>query len=427
MNFQFKNRQKSSGIKLLGLLLFFGCANQPRFDSETRLKITSELQDIVDEQQLSGLAVELLQEGEVTYSGYFGTADFERDVEINENTTYRIASISKTFTAIAAMQLWDQGKLNLDEDVSTYVGFKVRNPSFPEEEITVRHLLNHTSTIRDGSGYGNFLGKMISDQEPISELFTEEGKFYTENMFSGDYKIGEYFSYSNSAWGLIATAIENISGQRFDNYLRDHVFIPMQMSGRIDPSQLEDIENLSVLYRWQNEEWTPQVDSYKGEKPDSRAWESYEPGFNGTLFGPQGNVRASSKDLVRLLQMFRNNGTIDGVQILSEEAIKEMVAQKWMYNGSNGDTWGNFFQSYGLGVHTLMAKDSLDYIFPGMKMSGHAGFAYGLVSNAYINMETGTGVVLIINGSKFGYKPAENSSFYKPEEAVFEVLEKYLD
>jgi len=427
LNFQLTNRLKSSGIKLLGLLVFFGCTDHSKIDSDTKIKIRSEIEKVVEEHQLSGLAVELLEDGEVVYSEYLGMANFEREIEISQNTTYRIASISKTFTTIAAMQLWDQGKLNLDEDVSTYLGFEVKNPAFSEEKITVRHLLNHTSTIRDGSGYGNFLDKMISDQEAISELFTEGGKFYSEDMFSDEYEIGEYFSYSNSAWGLIATAIENISGKRFDNYLRDHVFMPMQMSGRIDPSQLSDIENLSVLYRWQNEEWTPQVDNYEGEKPDSRAWESYEPGFNGTLFGPQGNVRASSKDLVKLLQMFRNNGLHNGEQILSEEAVKEMVAQKWIYNGSNGDTWGNFFQSYGLGVQTLTATDSLDFIFPGTKMSGHAGIAYGLVSNAYINMETGTGVVLIINGSKFGYKPSEGSSFYKPEADVFEVLEKYLD
>ena len=103
-----------------------------------------------------------------------------------------------------------------------------------------------------------------------------------------------------------------------------------------------------------------------------------------------------------------------------------MTQPYWAYDGTNGDTWDNFFLSYGLGTHVLTNADSADYIFPELNMVGHPGIAYGLVSDMYIDREKDTGVVLIINGSKFGYKSGERSSFYIPEEEIFNVLQSYL-
>lgn len=408
------------------LVAVIGCSDPSTLTESEKLEITKHLNEIVVDHELMGMSVELIKDGRHIYSGHFGKADYERNIPVSQETIYRIASISKTFTAASVMKLWDKGKLDLDADVSQYLGFQLRNPNFPDDVITLRHLLNHTSTVRDGAGYGQFLGKMISEQKPISGLFTTGGEFYTDDMFTSDHRVGEYFSYSNSAWGLIATAVETASGKRFDKFLEDQVFIPMEMDGRINVTQLEDINNLSVLYRFQNEKWTPQADNYKGEYPQDRAKEGYEPGHNGTLYSPQGSVRASSKDLVNFMTMFMNDGLFDGKQILSKKAVEEMIQPYWIYDGTNGDTWDNFFLSYGLGTHVLTNADSADYIFPELSMIGHPGIAYGLVSDMYVDREKDTGVVLIINGSKFGYKSGERSSFYIPEEEIFEVLGKYL-
>lgn len=410
----------------LVLVLNAGCSDPSNLTESQKLEITKQLNEVMDKHQLMGMSVELVKDGKHIYSGHFGKADYERNIPVSQKTIYRIASISKTFTAVSAMKLWDAGKLDLDADVSQYLGFRLRNPNFPDDVITLRHLLNHTSTVRDGAGYGQFLGKMISEHKPISGLFTTDGEFYTDDMFTSDHRVGEYFSYSNSAWGLIATAVETASGKRFDKFLEDEIFIPMEMDGRINITQLEDINNLSVLYRFQNEEWTPQADNYKGEYPQDRAREGYEPGHNGTLYSPQGSVRASSKDLVNFMMMFMNGGVFNGKQILSKKAVEEMTQPYWTYDETNGDTWDNFFLSYGLGAHILTNADSADYIFPEFNMIGHPGIAYGLVSDMYVDREKDTGVVLIINGSKFGFKSGERSSFYIPEEEVFDVLEAYL-
>ncbi|MBR6013796.1 MAG: beta-lactamase family protein [Selenomonadaceae bacterium] len=79
-----------------------------------------------------------------------GKRNIEKNLPVTEQTKFRVASVSKMFTMFGIMKLVDEGKINLDEDVSKYLGFELKNPNFPDEKITVRMLASHTSTIRDG-------------------------------------------------------------------------------------------------------------------------------------------------------------------------------------------------------------------------------------------------------------------------------------
>lgn len=382
------------------------------------------LQNVFVQEGLIGLSVVLIANNEIAYEGYFGNAVHEPEEELNRNSVFRIASITKTVVSIALMQLVEQGMIDLDESVSNYLGWELLNPNQPDEVITLRHLLSHTSGIRDGLGYGNFMDDMFVDRLPIRDLFHVEGSYFTDDMFA-DHSPDEYFSYSNAAWSLVATVIELTSNQRLDHYAKEHIFEPLGMNASFNVTDF-DPEDFATLYRFQNGFWTPQIDYYIKEVPQERAYKGYAPGHNGLLYGPQGNLRIDTKSLTTLAITLMNGGEIDGIRILDSSTVDEMSRTKWQYNGSNGDTWDDFWHSYGLGIHQITHRPGMDVIFPDRTMWGHAGIAYGLLSNMYVDPATKSGVIFITNGSDRPFQIAEESAFYSVEYAVFELLYPFL-
>jgi CubicO group peptidase (beta-lactamase class C family) len=418
-----------STILFIGLNVILSCdsdlSNHNNSDDvEGILAINEQLQQVFDEQGLMGLAVVLIANNEIAYEGFFGKAVHEPVKELNRDSVFRIASITKTVVTIALMQQVEKGLIDLDQDVSEYLGWELRNPYRSDEVITLRHLLGHTSGIRDGEGYGNFVRDMFIDQLPIRALFVPEESHYTDDMFA-DQSPGEYFSYSNATWSLIASVIELTSNQRLDHYANQHIFEPLGLNASFNVTDFEP-EEFATLYRMQDEVWTPQVDYYIEENPQERGYEGYKPGHNGLLYGPQGNLRIDTKSLTKLALTLMNGGEFDGVRILESNSIDEMIRPQWEYDGSNGDTWDDFWMSYGLGIHQITNRPGKDVIFPDRTMWGHAGIAYGLLSDMYVDPDTQSGVIFIINGSNREFQYAEESAFYSVEHDVFEVLYPFL-
>jgi CubicO group peptidase (beta-lactamase class C family) len=118
--------------------------------------LTDSLNALYTTEQLAGSSTIGIIGDTIGYENYFGKRDIGRNLPIDENTMFRIASVSKSFTAAALMKLYEQNLFSLDDDVSTYLGFTLRNPSFPTTKITFRMLFNHTSSVQDGTGYDGF-------------------------------------------------------------------------------------------------------------------------------------------------------------------------------------------------------------------------------------------------------------------------------
>lgn len=416
---------------ILLCILFVAACNrqvehQPINDvnNDEELSIDEQLQSVLNDFELMGMAVMLLKDYEIAYEGYFGDAVHETGRKIDSNSVFRIASITKTVAAIALMQLVEQGLVDLDEDVNDYLDWELRNSNYPDEQITLRHLMGHTSGIRDGETYSKFAGDMIDDELQLKELFLPDGEYFSDDMFA-DHQPGEYFSYSNAAWGVVASVIELVSDQRFDRYAKDNIFDPLNMNASFNTVDI-DRDNFAALYRFVDGNWVPQVDYYVDEAPVDRAYDNYEPGRNGLLFGPQGSLRANMPALKTLGQFLMNGGEVNGVRILESSSVEEMVSANWTYTGENGDTWDDFWMSYGLAVHRITNREEKDVIFPDREMIGHPGIAYGLLSDMYVDPKTGTGVIFITNGSKQEFKYGEKSAFYEVEEAVFDILYPYL-
>lgn len=166
--------------------------------------ITSDIYDIQAEHNLMGGVVTLVCENDFYQTIPFGFSDYDRQILADEETMYRIASVSKSVTAVALMQLVEQDLIELDEDVSSYLGFDLVNPNVPFMAITARQLLSHTSTIVDGSGYSAFLSATYNQNPipPLSELLDADGSYYSSDMFNNTTP-GAYFNMQTSIMELL--------------------------------------------------------------------------------------------------------------------------------------------------------------------------------------------------------------------------------
>ena len=390
--------------------------------------LSSRLQAIRTQYKLAGISVTATKNGKIVAVGSAGLADVARSVAVTESTMYRIASISKTVTATALLQLYEQGKFNLDQDVSPYLGFALRHPSYPDVPITFRMLLSHTSSVQDGTGYDSFLSASVgSSPPPISSVLVPGETFFTPNIWRSN-RPGTYFAYTNLGFGIVGTLVEAISRERFDQYCLNHILKPLGLKGSFNVNDLQNIGNVAVLYRTSGGSWIPQADNYGGIKPAPRDLSSYVIGTNGTAFGPQGGLRISAKDLAAFMIARMNGGVYQGVRILADSTARLMNTSVWTYNGSNGDNYYGLFRKWGLGTQITTNAPMGDIVVAGKIMAGHAGEAYGLISDAYCELTNNEfGIVFMTNGRDGSYRPGSTSAFYDVEEAVYSETYKLIN
>lgn len=377
---------------------------------------------IAGKYQLVGMSVVVTKDSQVVFSGSYGLRDLARNLPVNENTKYRIASISKMVTATAIMQLYEQGMFRLEDDVSPYLGFSLRNPKFPDQPITFKMLLSHTSSLRDGSSYNRFLNDTYSKTPvpALQQLLVSGGAYYSSDMYDGARAPHQgYFQYANINFGVLGTLVEKISGERFDRYCRQHIFEPLKMVASFNVRDLPDINDVAVLYTKSGSTWAPQADQYNGIFPLERDLSGYIIGDNGVIFAPQGGLRTSARDLASFLLAHLRGGRDGQTRILSDTTTALMHEIVWRHNGSNGDTYYGIFKNYALGNSTTSD------LLPGQQLIGHPGEAYGLISDLYFSKTGNYGIIFITNGGLWGH--GTYSGWYNVEEEVFKACFGQLD
>jgi len=393
----------------------------------TSQNIQSQLETVFDAYQLMGMSV-WVSTNDTSEQFHFGLRDFDRDLPINADTKYRIASVSKSVTALGLIKLYSDGLFDLDDDVSEYLGYTLRSPQYPDTPITFRMVLSHTSSLQDGTGYNPFL-QATFNQLPvpnITEVLLSDGDYYTTNMWRTETP-GTFFAYSNINFGLIGTLIEKISDERFDIYMKNAILNPLGIDASYNVRDLTDINDVAVLYR-NNGGWQPQADNYQGVIPDPLNIGEYVPGTNGVYFGPQGSLRISAEGTGTFLNYLETDG-IDTALTINPEALQEMKTIAWDYDGANGDNYFGLFNRWGLGLHhaNVNTGDQICNLGEYDSFIGHPGEAFGLVSDAYFNTQQNISFTLLINGIWNGYELGENSSYYTVEEDVFQVLCTYFE
>lgn len=343
----------------------------------------------------------------ITASGADGMAAPGRPLAIDDPV--RIASISKLVVALGVMRAVEQGVLDLDADVSRHLGWEVRNPAFPDRPITLRHLLSHTSGLRDDVDYALPLDATL--QEALAN----------PKAFAPAHPPGAFFKYSNLGFPVIATVMERATGERFDRLMDRLVIRPLGLSACYNWSSCSDA-TLARAVVLTEPDGTPIRDDLGGKQPacpvvpardGSCDWQAYKIGTNGALFSPQGGLRISARDLATVGRLLLNRGRHDGAAFLSPAGIAEMARPQWMFDGSNGDSEDGFYCAYGLGVQILSHCPPHDDLFGDERPHlGHAGDAYGLKSGLWIAGTAGvayfaTGIVEDAPRGRTAYRTIE--------------------
>lgn len=216
--------------------------------------VAAELVRLQADYRLVGFSVVVVRHGHVVYNAAFGWQDVDRGIPMSTASKYRLASVSKTVTATAIMRLHGQGLLDVDADVSGYLGYALRNPNFPAVPITLAQLMTHTASLRDGDGYWRFRDDSYRNDHPpaLAEVLFPGGSYFTPDMWSRYWPPGDPdgFDYCNLASGILAAVVERVTGMRFHEYFRSEVFAPLGMDACWqDLENLADFNRLAVLYR----------------------------------------------------------------------------------------------------------------------------------------------------------------------------------
>lgn len=341
--------------------------------------------------------------------GAAGLADRARGRALTIDDPVRIASISKLVVGLGVMRLVEQGKLDLDEDVSARLGWRLRNPAFPRTPITLRLLLSHRSSLTDDADYVIPLGRTLREalEAPAA--------------YDARHAPGTYFRYSNLNFPLIASVMESATGERFDKLMRRLVMQPLGLEACFNwsPCSASAIARAVVLYGADG----AVVRDDLGGKPPACPVVSVAPecdlgayvlSSNGAIFSPQGGLRISARDLARVGQMLLGRGRLGGTRFLREASIDTLMRPVWTFDGSNGDTSDGFYCSYGLATQVLPIPQPgcRDDLFGnGRSAAGHAGDAYGVRSGLWVDARLGVGIAYFATNN--GGDPAKGRSSYR--------------
>jgi CubicO group peptidase (beta-lactamase class C family) len=348
--------------------------------------------------ELASLSVLAIRNGDVSYQGQFGRRHIAPDRPVERDTLFRIASVSKLMTTLGLMRLLEDGKVALDVDVSRYLGFRLRNPHFPERPISLRSLLTHTASLRDDGGYSWTADIALKD-------------VIGPAMWSAQAGPGDYFSYCNLGWGLIGTIMEAVTGERFDRLMQRLLLAPLGLEGGYDPSALA-VPHIATLYRkraldtdtWDAAgPWIAQADDVDQQPPaPPSGLARYVIGANATPFSPTGGLRISAHGLGVIMRMLMHDGMHQGRRLLRSATLDRMFSRAWTDDGKNGDTMNGFYQCWGLGNQQFPDQTGTSTRLVeggGFAAVGHLGDAYGLISAFVMDRKRRNGIIMLVGGT----------------------------
>ena len=357
-------------------------------------------------EKVPGLAVIVFKNGKEVYRNMMGNRFLSPrnknwNLPVTSESRFRVASISKIFTAAGYMKLVEEGKINLDEDVSRYLGFTLRNPNYPNKPITSRMLLSHTSSIRD------YPTPYVPFKSNVKSFFT------SADCWTRGKAPGSYFSYCNLNYVLLATITEKVSGQRFDKYMTKNVLRPLDIKGSFNLRDFSssDLQKMGTLYRKTKGEsgrYYAQIDDRPIDLPSASLLSSYRPGTNAGIFSPQGGLRISPEELAHMLEMLLNQGKFKGKELLKPTTVQLMEKPVWNYNPAqpNGNIENDSIESYGLALQYFSGNGSTRPApnRPDFHLVGHLGEAYGFIGGLMWQPGTKNGFLFLQNGFATDYK-----------------------
>lgn len=371
------------------------CLKIPKYIKTSEDELDEYILQIMNETKAVGLVCLFLKDQKVIWKKAYGWSDLTEKIRMGTDSIFKIYSISKALFSTAFMKLYEDGLIELDEDISKYLGFKIRNPKFPKKAITIRMLLTHTSSLTDGdlgedetihniepAGYGKALS---SENPPILErLFDKNDEYYSENAFK-DYEPGSgNFFYSNFGVGILACILERITKQYFDVYCEKNLFKPLNMNTSYFYKNVTGPISKSYNYNINGDNFNESSLYYPFGDGD---FKYYRLPLGNNYIGPAGSIYTDIESLSKFMQMHLNGGSSNNIRILKPSTTDLMHKVQWEGYGLDG-----FYRKKGLLFH--ITDKLIDEI-----LVGHTGYGNGFLGNLYFNKVKNSGVIFLSNGS----------------------------
>lgn len=321
------------------------------------------LRSRMDASGVPGLSAATVSTAGIESTYYLGYQDTEKEIPVTGETLFCIGSVSKTITGAVVMKAREEGLIDLDQDINTYLPFPVRHPRYPDVPITIRMLLTHSSGIitnydliinnRNLWHPVNPSENTLEDLNILKDYLTPDSRYYSEKNFS-PYKPGTETIYSNEGIALAALIVEITSGEPFEDYSTSRILAPLGISGSWDYSQV-DQSRLALSY------------DLNGNLMD----------FLHLYVWPAGSYITNAQNLAKFVQMILNEGTVHGTEILSADSVRMMTTPQLMEYGL---TWA-------ITNRPIAGRETI----------GHTGTLPGQRAFAYLDMNKKEGVILLTN------------------------------
>lgn len=317
-----------------------------------------------DRSDAPGVAIGVVQDGEAVFAKGYGIANLDYDIPITPSTVFDIASVSKQFGAMAIAMLVDQGKLSLDDDVRKYI------PEVPDfgKTITIRHLVHHTSGVRDWPGALAMGGWRMDDVISFSQILK-----MVENQKELNFEPGAEYLYSNTGYNLLAETVARVTGQTFRQWTDKHIFQPLGMTNtHFQDDHTRVVKNRAFAYAWD-------LSGYKVQP-------------NGLTALGSSSLFTSIEDLIKWVNNYEE-------QKVGGKAVMDLIQEQGVLN--NGEkiayAFGNSIGEY-----------------KGLKRVAHSGSWAGFRTYLARFPEQGLAVIVLSNNANFnpGGKAMEIADVY---------------
>ena len=313
--------QAVAAIALLWLGVAFSVGAQvpqkeKRPTQESFQEISRVVQKMIQNREIAGAVVMVSHQNETAYFRAEGMRDVEEKLPMEKDTIFRIYSMTKPVTTVAAMMLYEQGKIKLDDPIEKYVpefkGIQVYNngkPRAPKTKITVRQLMNHTAGFTYGFSGKTPVDKMYKEDHPI---FSRSNKEFVRKLVKHPllHEPGTIWHYS-VATDILGALVERVSGESLGDYFQENIFAPLQMNDTAFYINDDKVHRLASVYG------KNLILKEKNKHSHYRSRERAESGGGGLL--------STASDYMVFCKMLLGNGLYNKVRLLKEESIKEMT------------------------------------------------------------------------------------------------------
>lgn len=374
---------------ILKIIVGFIYLLAPLFVIAQEAEAEASIRAIMSQTNVVGVSVAVVKNNKIIYSHSFGQKNIEANTPLTDDCIFRIASISKSFSATSIMQLVEAKKLSLEDDASDLIGFPLRNPKFPDKVITLKMLLSHRSSINDSQGYFS-----LDSINPATN--PDYAKCYN------NYAPGTGYMYCNLNYNMTGAIIEKYSGERFDQYVKHHVLDPLDIYGGYCVDSL-DKNRFATIYEF-NKETAKFTNSPNAYAPRSKEIADYAMGKTTPIFSPTGGMKISATDLAKYMMMHMNLGKANGKRIISKRSARLM------------QTPLSSDENYGLAILKT------DKLIEGKTLTGHTGSAYGLYSTMFFEPNEKFGIVVISNGCNPVYDNGFNAFMKNTVNSLYKNL-----